>query len=1100
MEHLALEIFSSDGTASQWAWLPDDAAVTITDTSELFAKGDVWSHSFTLNVNANAHIFGTSGELHGSRLHDQIDRRRARLWVEGMPLFLGYLRLGDEAEVDGDGDVDVTFESGKRTFDDLVEGAKANQVPLMSDVEIGMALWRKRWVKHGLHMRAALVFEDGRMTESAEVTTSSGAWQLYFEGDGDTDSVQEYPRMVFPVGVFVDPLTEVEKSVNCLNVDHPYDEGTNGNPLYPYCNVALCYQKQGYDKKMPNGSIEPDYSSEPEAQRGYEEMPANRVNSAPNFYVIYWLRCLMKHLGIYVEENQMMDVQDLRRLFMVNTKCAYELPDNLRTGTVDKRFGRYRFSTQRHNHPRLVPEYIKEKTVSVPGSYGIPTEKTVYEIPVNAEESGFVARDVNAVPLTTWHGPSVKGVAVQIDYVYPMDYQTSGEKEYYESKNGFLHKAIATKECFPDVDISEVVKALEDGFGIRFLFSDDYQRVRIVLLRNLFRGTDVQDIACDVVSDVKVENNIRGFRMTYGDSEDTHFYYKGFADMLPHKKSIWPDDSDTHDYSQWDLKANYKNLLNRISAFDKTCYVTENNGNAWGIKVDKNAKRYEDLHPSLFEYAGFMDAEDGDCSGDEETIEEITVGFKPAIMNDVNWEEERSSGTEEQRFALFVDEKMRPRRPDLAEEKTDFNGSDAYYDVNGKLYGKDGDGRYVYTNMMSDDGIVKPGEFAITSDMFATMNGLRINGVQTLPWTGLQPSTWNATFNIDGHINEGYRLYLQDNFEPNDDGVSPIETHDWGLTLGIMRGSGSDAGVAYEPDPDDNEGNDTWYTMSGSSITAHPDTCDSYGNIWDYNGDTPGTGGMDGRFSLKLRAEKPDPRFDASWCGKTVSTKADAGRAMKDIYTKANTDLLGRPKVQNATMRAAGWDCPGDGYATVYSMTYAVTYKDGTVHDLLVSPICAEFGINVLGRDELQAYVSSIFGGKSPGQFASADWRHLLLDVDTTEERAELLHELQALYYAGDGETTQPVVIPDSMRYLPIIKSELRRRGLADQFYTEYSYWVRNARIARRTVRMELAQLLAIDKTKRVKVKDVTGFIRKMQYSVSNKTGLGEVTLEIMYI
>ena len=958
MEHLALEIFSADGTESQWAWLPDDATVTITDTSELFAKGDVWSHSFTLNVNANAHIFGTSGELHGSRLHDQIDRRRARLWVDRHPLFLGYLRLGDEAEVDGDGDVDVTFESGKRTFDDLVEGAKANQVPLMSDVEIGMALWRKRWVKHGLHMRAALVFEDGRMTESAEVTTSSGAWQLYFEGDGDTDSVQEYPRMVFPVGVFVDPLTEVEKSVNCLNVDKPYTEDPDdGQPLYPYCNVALCYQKQGYDKKMPNGSIEPDYSSEPEAQRGYEEMPANRVNSAPNFYVIYWLRCLMKHLGIYVEENQMMDVQDLRRLFMVNTKCAYELPKKLRTGTVDKRFGRYRFSTQRHNHPRLVPEYIKEKTVSVPGSYGIPTEKTVYEIPVNAEESGFVARDVNAVPLTTWHGPSVKGVAVQIDYVYPMDYQTSGEKEYYESENGFLHKAIATKECFPDVDISEVVKALEDGFGIRFLFSDDYQRVRIVLLRNLFRGTDVQDIACDVVSDVKVENNIRGFRMTYGDSEDTHFYYKGFADMLPHKKSIWPDDSDTHDYSQWDLKASYKNLLNRISAFDKTCYVTENNGNAWGIKVDKNAKRYEDLHPSLFEYAGFMDAEDGDCSGDEETIEEITVGFKPAIMNDVNWEEERSSGTEEQRFALFVDEKMRPRRPDLAEEKTDFNGSDAYYDVNGKLYGKDGDGRYVYTNMMSDDGIVKPGEFAITSDMFATMNGLRINGVKTLPWTGLQPSTWNATFNIDGHINEGYRLYLQDNFEPNDDGVSPIETHDWGLTLGIMRGSGSDAGVAYEPDPDDNEGNDTWYTMSGSSITAHPDTCDSYGHIWDYNGVDDGTGGMDGRFSLKLRAEKPNPKFDPT-------------------------------KAESSTNR----------------------------------------------------------------------------------------------------------------RYLEITNADLRRRGLADQFYTEYSYWVRNARITRRKVRMELAQLLALDKTKKVRVGDITGFIRKMQYSVSNKTGLGEVTMEIMYI
>ena len=85
-------------------------------------------------------------------------------------------------------------------------------------------------------------------------------------------------------------------------------------------------------------------------------------------------------------------------------------------------------------------------------------------------------------------------------------------------------------------------------------------------------------------------------------------------------------------------------------------------------------------------------------------------------------------------------------------------------------------------------------------------------------------------------------------------------------------------------------------------------------------------------------------------------------------------------------------------------------------------------------------------------------------------------------------------------RYLEIENPSLQGRGLCDQFYKEYSYWTRNARIVKRTVRMELAQLLSIDKTKKVRVGDVTGFIRKMQYSVSNKTGLGAVTMEIMYI
>ena len=88
----------------------------------------------------------------------------------------------------------------------------------------------------------------------------------------------------------------------------------------------------------------------------------------------------------------------------------------------------------------------------------------------------------------------------------------------------------------------------------------------------------------------------------------------------------------------------------------------------------------------------------------------------------------------------------------------------------------------------------------------------------------------------------------------------------------------------------------------------------------------------------------------------------------------------------------------------------------------------------------------------------------------------------------------------ENKRYLDITDAKLRHRGLCDQFYKEYSYWIRNARIVKRTVHMELAQFLAIDKTKKVTVGDVTGFIRKTQFTVSKETGLGMVTMEIMYI
>ena len=194
-------------------------------------------------------------------------------------------------------------------------------------------------------------------------------------------------------------------------------------------------------------------------------------------------------------------------------------------------------------------------------------------------------------------------------------------------------------------------------------------------------------------------------------------------------------------------------------------------------------------------------------------------------------------------------------------------------------------------------------------------------------------------------------------------------------------------------------------------------------------------------------------------------------------------------------MRAAGWDAPGDGYATVYSIGYGVQYSNREIHEILWTPI-KEDG-TVLTQAQLQTYINR-FNDHSREYIIANDTLHLILDIDTTEQRAEDLHKLQAIYYAEEGEVVESVTI--NPRYLEIEDKNLRGRGLCDQFYKEYSYWVRNARICKMTVRMELAQLLAIDKTKKVTVGDITGFIRKMQYSISNQTGLGMVTMEIMYI
>ena len=996
MEHLSLEIFDLAGNGSKYANLPEDTSITITDTSEIFASGDVWSHAFTLNVEANSDIFGTSGDIHGSRLHEQLNGRRARIWVDGLPLYLGYLKLDDEVDVDEDGNVDVTFESGQKTFEELIDGGKANQVPMMSDVQIGMALWRKRWTCAQVELEATAVLGSentgilDRVNAQASLTHDVHLTVIgdedprltYFISDGESDgtSVQPYPRMVFPKGTFYNTITGKDETIDFINTDSPYDDN------HPYCNIALCYQKYGYTvttEENGNKYTHNDYSSSPSAERGYEVMPANRVNSAPNFYVIYWLKSLMKHLGIHIEENQMMDVEDLRRLFFVNTNCSYKEIQHLRNPNMaDLTYGRYQFDDKGPLISEYMGDLVDEKyDKNIKRWNGPKTIAKIEDCGFKCEEftegDGEIFSKFDQIVRITIKAKSVAGMSSSMRAFY----------DGYEGKDGYgsnrsiqrnllLHKAMASSECFPNVDISEVIDALKNGFGVRLLFDDNYKRVRVVLLRNIFRKKDVQTINCDIIEETKTENCIRGFRMTYGNNDDTTFYYKGFSDMLPHKNELWIDKSDKHDYSKWRLNTVYATLLNNISAFDTTCYVTPNNGNAYGIKVDKDAKKYDELYPSLFEYAGYMDAEDGDCTGEDDTIETVNVGFAPAIMNDVNFENEREYVTFfdqlsalfplNQRFALFVDETMRPRRPNLLDlsgqpDVKSYDDANAVYSVD-KLYAKHGPNGSD-TKMVSD-GVVQPGLFSISSDMSveAIFPELKFKDAIVGSVFGTPNEFYGKSFTIKnvkitGHINEGYRLYLQDNFEPNDDGICPIEAHDWGLTLCIMRGSGSDSYVNYSADPNDDEGNDTWDMVPGSTSTVHPDTCDNYGNLWDYNGTAGGVGDTDGRISLKLRAEKPNPY-----------------------------------------------------------------YKKGS----------------------------------------------------TKEE--------------------------EKNQYITITNEQLRGRGLCDQFYKEYSYWVRNARIIKRTVRMTLAQFLAIDKTKRVRVGDIIGFIKKMEFTVNNQSGLGNVTMEIMYI
>ena len=1057
MEHLALEIFDlpttedPKGTGSQYATLPEDTVITITDTSEIFASGDVWSHSFTLNAEANAHIFGTAADLHGSRLHDQIDRRRARLWVEGLPLYLGYLRLDGEAEVDGDGNIDVRFESGQKTFEEMIEGISAQEVSVGDDVVIGIALNRKRvseihdltatFTLDGLE---AFAVKDQQLAPVREATYSYGrVWDMnrshyhvYGNLNGKTQYVQRWPKLVKSHGKVLDssgsPITP-----DYTNVQMPYD----GTERYPFCNINICYPL----KVNKNGEEVAGRGYTTRLARGKETTDGGdyqtRFNNAPNFYLLYFIDHLFKDMEIHIEENQAMDVEDLRRVFLLNYGCFYEeIEDTYAAGEQNEhltpggkrgRYGQYYMPIIDGSDHSLIYNWIRAGEFAY-GDRGLDHIGKILLRNVEVKKGSS----------TLLKEGSLEGVVQSVEMAEHEDWADylvwamtidRTQLEGPASDRGFYsaYKAYATGENYPKVEISEIIDAMKSMFGVRLLFNSDYSSVRIVLLRNVFRSQEVQDIECEIIApDVKVENNTRGFRMTYSKgTEDTSFYYKGFNDTFSRAGKIWKDTADKHDYSQWDLDADYGEIKQYVSAMNKKCYVTPLTGNAYIIKVDEE----EDvLFPSLFEAAGFMDAEDGDCTrleSESETVEEIQVSASPVIMNE----------TENTYASLFSGELKAPA-PDLIETS---RGNEKYYSGWADV------------------------PWLATYGRVTTESRSVIYNVGDLTVKGL----------LDIYITEGFQIRLLDNYGISNVGT-PFDDADPGLQFGIMRSSGDDAYVRYYDDPDDDE-NDAWDIQPGSGAISYPDTCDGYGNEWDYT-------------------------------GSEIVTPAMAPAKLSELFPDSD-----------APFRSASL-----GYITD---TFLISAMDssGTSRRILIAAAYSIAGATVDGYSDLRTWswrtVEEILEISRSG-------RHMVVEVDSSNERGSTLVQLCRLAYGGGTEPMRiddgvgsrygrfslklraqkpnPYYDPDEKnpysrnydRYLPIGKESLRDRGLMDQFYKEYSKWIREARIAKRTVQMTLAQLLAIDKTKHVRVGDIMGFIRKTRYSVSNKTGLGTVEMEILYI
>ena len=487
---------------------------------------------------------------------------------------------------------------------------------------------------------------------------------------------------------------------------------------------------------------------------------------------------------------------------------------------------------------------------------------------------------------------------------YVPSFYAYGESFYHNRK--YWHSLyIANSKNFPNVEVSEVINAMERGFGIRFVHDVRSNEANAIYLKDVLNDQSVTPIKnVEIFESYKIENDIKGFKLSYsGDEKNTSFNY-----------DEWENINNIDDYHT---------IKKEVTGDNKTLYIDKKTGNAYRIKVDEEAKTEQELNPTLVEVAEFIPVEYGDCSI-EEKIERIEIPFTPIIQNDVY-----NGEGQEQTFATFLNLDMQyPSYVPLTQ-----------FDVQtGTLVGETSFGYSYFSAQRSDAG----------QDTWTTLN------------IGSQPIK---------------RIENNSLFD-----------YEAGLTLGIMRGPGRNAGIEdYEQNYDGE--NNYKYVAVGQDYAFHSDTLDNYGRLFDYNGTESGGVDTEGRFSLKLKAEKP----------------------VLDKYKELGT-----------------------------------TYEE--------------------------YYAANKEWGLSDEDINSA-WNTLVADTE---------------YYKKYG-------------YYPISETYAQKRGLFDKFYTEYAYFVVNRKIVKMVCRMEMADVLNIDWTKRYKIGDYTGFINKYSYTVDS-TGMSDVTLEMYYI
>ena len=836
--------------------LKEDASISIELKNPLFNDTEMFSYPIELPIEGNRHFLKNVDDVSSDIRPVSYEHTLMQIIADGVPFASGTAIIQEDERLEDS--LSLNVDASTQSFADLIGDIKCNEVPIPTKYRDQLLIGEKiDEVSVSVNYKTEVEIKyqgkkgnkkygsvgDDYTTESTFSPQALGfSYPAQCKETGDLHEAVLLKTYTYPNGNN-DKIPDVQTSY--INVSDAY-------PQKLFCNARVCYAHHDLNDDGTTSDKIVQYSTQRKGedpnnknreQEMYEDrgpiwvLDADRPQSGICFYVLFFLDCLFEHLDVQFDNSALEAIGDMKRLCFFTTKCAYDTKplyarsyytkedEAVKAGLKQEGDVKEGFFQKQANSEKDVKDLFEDvnKWLDSRGCGGTlklenPKDKNVQEVKYRKVTykivekphtgpfyNGGVFKDTEVVTvIDDW-----ETVTVGKDKVASITCKSTIKKAQMSAS---IFRMYANEKNFPDESVSDVIDSLEQQFGIKFYYDYEQRKVTAYLIRDVFRKQNPtpRNFHAQVLSMLPIAEKITGVRAGYAAESEA-------KEQRNNVKNQVKDFNTDYDYIEYPKNSTvtsltYKDIIHKVDSGQMNVFVDLQTGNKYRVKIDKEFTDASNMEPRLFEVAAMKGVEIGDCSTlNEDFIQEFKSSFVPVGMVDANYRMALSSSTGS---TCATDNPKQPNEVGKQYEGYEFG------EVNGS---------YAKTQMAA----------LVDEDMEHEFVKQYVKNTM-------------SSMVADFYVTE--ELSLRESYDPSstDDGNSPLQSYDWGLSIAIMRGGGIDAThEAYDYNYD-GFGNSKWRTKAGDyALTT--DSIDPYGVEYDYNGIEPGIGNEE-RFSLKPRA------------------------------------------------------------------------------------------------------------------------------------------------------------------------------------------------------------------------------------------------------